>query len=142
MSTAPSPILALVEHLKADTTVAEEVGERVFGSELPEDECDSMPEASIVVKRAGGLDVIGQGFQEYGDIRVDVLCYAATPFLAEDLHLAVHPAMKQLRRTVYGDCVLHWARSSGGAIPLRDPDTDWPFTFSSWQVLVGELSAV
>ncbi len=141
MSRSPSPIAALVEHLKADTTVADDVGTRVFGSEIPEDERSSMPEATVVVKRAGGLDVIGQGFQEYGDIRVDVLCYAATPFLADELALAVQPALKQLRRTVYEDCVLHWARASGGALPLRDPDTDWPIVVSSWQVLVGELSA-
>lgn len=142
MSAAPSSIVALMEHLKSDTAVAEIVGERVFGGEIPEDEVADMPEATVLIKRAGGLDVIGQGYQDYGDIRVDVLCYEATPFLAEALYLAVFPAMKHLRRTTYGDCVLHWARHAGGAIPLRDPDTDWPILFSSWQVLAGELSPV
>lgn len=141
MSAAPSPISALVAYLKSDLTITEEVGDRVFGGEIPEDMVSDMPEATIVVKRAGGLDVIGNGWQEYGDIRVDVLCYGVDPFLAEAVNLAVQPVMKQMRRTVEGDCVLHWARRSGGAIPLRDPKTDWPIVVSSWQVLVGELAA-
>lgn len=141
MSRSPSPIAALIEYLNADVTIAEEVGDRVFGGEIPSDRDEDMPEPTIVVKRAGGLDIIGQGYQDYGDIRVDVLCYAATPFAAEELALAVQPALKQMRRTVYDDCVLHWARKSGGTLPLRDPDTDWPLVVSSWQVLVGEIVA-
>lgn len=141
MSAAPSPITALIEHLKADTDVAEIVGTRVFGTEIPEDESGSMPEATVVIKRAGGLGTLGGGYQEFGDIRVDVLCYGATPYLAEELLLAVHPALKQLRRAVYSGCLLHWANPAGGPLPLRDPDTDSPLFFSSWQVLAAEIAA-
>lgn len=142
MSAPPSPIKAIRAHLLDSMGVTDICDERVFGVEIPEDMNDGMPTPTVVVTRSGGLDVIGQGYQDYGDIRVDVRCYGATPFAAEQLHLEVYAAMKHMRRTTYEGCVLHWARSSGGALNLRDPDTDWPFTFSSWQVLVGELSAV
>lgn len=136
----PDPIGALVAFLKADADVAGEVGTRVFGGELPRGETASMPRKAIVLTPSGG-GFIGSGYQEYGDIRVDLHCYGETPKEANDVWRAVHPALKQLRRALQGPCLLHWARPAGGPLTLRDPDADWPFTLATYQILVAEVAA-
>lgn len=139
MTQIPDRITALVAILKADAAVAAEVGARVFGGELPEAETASMPRKAIVITHAGGVAAFGGGYQEYGDSRVDTRCYGTTPHEADEVWRAAHGALKQLRRTLQGDMLVHWARQAGGPIPLRDPDADWPSIFASWQVLASEV---
>lgn len=137
MPAVADPIGALVAVLKADADVAALVGTRVFGSDLPGDESDSMPRAAVVIKPAGG-GLLDPGYQRWNDSRVDLICYAETPKLGADLYRTAHPVLKQLSRSEWAGCLLHWARPAGGPITMRDIDTDWPFTFSSWQVLASE----
>lgn len=133
---------ALVKLLQDTAEVSAIAGTRVYGSELPESEQRNMPRAAIVVRASGGGVAFGQAWQEYGDRRVDVLCFGATPFAADRLWRAVNPRLKQLTRevvTVDGDDVLiHWLRSSSDALPMRDPQTDWPYTLTAYQVLAAE----
>lgn len=131
------PVAAVVAFLKADDAVAALTGSRVFGGELPGREAKSMPRAAVVLKPAGG-GLLGTGSADFGDQRLDVDCYASTPLGAWTLHLAVYTALKHLRRGVYAETLVHWAKPSTKGTLARDPDTDWPIAVSSWQVLAGE----
>lgn len=133
----PDPVAAVVAALKADADVADLAGGRVFGGELPAREAKSMPRAAVVLKPAGG-GLLGAATADYGDQRLDVDCYAATPLSAWELYLAVYTALKALRRSVHAETLVHWAKPSTKGTLARDPDTDWPITVSSWQVLAGE----
>lgn len=138
------PIGALVAYLKADGDTAALVGARVFAAELPDDDpainLKAGPVKAVVVRYAGGPQQIGQGYARYGDFRADVLCYGETPHEAAKAHVAAHVALKQLRRTGQAGTVLHWCRPAGGPLSLRDPDTEWPYVMSAWQVLAGEVA--
>lgn len=131
------PIAALVTFLKADRAVAARVGTRVFGGELPRSENESMPRQAVVISPAGG-GALGGGYQAFGDRRVDIDCYGSTGRESWLLYLDVHAALKALRREVHSRVLLHWARISADGSTGRDPDTDWPLTISSWQVLSSE----
>jgi hypothetical protein len=136
----PDHIEALRLFLRANTEIAALISGRAFAGEIPSGEQKSMPRAAILVVPAGGGQGIGSGYANIGDQRADVFCYGATPKSANDLWRVVYPTLKQLRRAVFAECLLHWARKGGGPMPVRDPKTDWPYTFSSWQVLVSEVA--
>jgi hypothetical protein len=133
----PDPIAASVAFLLSDAPLVTLVGSRVFGGELPAREAEHMPRAAVVLKPAGG-GLLGTGTIDVGDTRLDVDCYGATPLDAWTVYLAVYGALKGLTRGAYASTVLHWARPSSRGTLARDPDTDWPVTVSSWQVLAGE----
>jgi hypothetical protein len=134
----PDPLAALVSFLRADEAIAERLGSRVFAGELPREENDQMPRMAIVLNPAGG-GLIGNGYQAYGDKRIDVDCYGQTKRESWLLYLDLHAALKGLRRAVHEEVLLHWARLSSGGRALRDPRTDWPLTISSWQILASEI---
>lgn len=136
----PDPVAALVAFLRADTGIAALVGTRVFGGELDEAETKLMPRAAIVVDTGGGTQSIGSAYQEYGDARYDLRCYAKLPHSADALYRVAHRALKQMTRQKRAGVLLHWARPAGGPISLRDGDTDWPYVFASYQVLAAEVS--
>lgn len=136
----PDPVKALMLLLLADADVAALVGSRVFGGELPEAEAVSMPRSCLVVREAGG-GLLGTGWQQYTDVRFDVFAYGATPRDASILWRAVHRRMKTFARARYGSTLLHWAKPDAGPLPLRDPDTEAPYVFTSWQVLLAEVAA-
>lgn len=136
----PDPLTGLIEFLKADTDLAALVSTRVFGAELPRNQVASMPRAAVVVQPAGG-GLMGLEFQSWGDIRVDVDCYGSTAFASWQVYLAAYRALKMMQREVVAGVLLHWAKPSARGNTARDPDTDWPITLSSWQVLVSEIAA-
>lgn len=139
----PDPVAALIAFLRADSNVAALVGTRVFAPELPRNQTGNMPQACIVIRPAGG-GFLGQAYEDYGDVRFDIDCYASddrNPHSGWTLYLAVYEALKHMRRSVQADVLLHWAKSSSKGITLRDPDTDWAYTASSWQVFVSEVAA-
>lgn len=135
--TPPDPITALVEFLSDDEAITARAAGRVFGGELPESENDSMPRAAVVISPAGP-PTMGLAFQRYSDLRVDVDCYGATPSEAFDLYRDVKSALKNLSGATYNEMRLYWCRQSAGPSEGRDPDTDWPMSLSSWQVLHSE----
>lgn len=137
----PDAVAALVAFLKQDVELQGLLGTRVYGGELPASVTGSMPTEAVVVSPAGGLGVIGSAYQEYGDVRLDVNCYGSTPNKAHEIWRCVHPLLKQMQRTSVSGTLLHWAKPAGGPLSLRDPDTDWPYNFSSWQVLAAEAAA-
>lgn len=137
MTAIADTIKGLRLYLLADATVAGLVGTRVFGGELPDSEADDMPRACVVLNYAGGF-ADRWAYVELGEPRVDVRCYGTTPYVADQLYRAVHGALKHLTRTVLGGTMLHSASLESSVQGLRDPDTEWPFAFSSWVVLASE----
>lgn len=140
----PSPIRAVAAYLRATAGVSALASTRVFIEELPQDENVQMPRAVVVISSAGG-GLMGHA-QKFGDRRIDVLCYGATPAKSRELHDEVRAALKLLLREKISDTnttsvLLHWARISADGTTARDPDTDWPVTGSSWQVLASDIPA-
>lgn len=135
------PINALADLLKADPSVASLVATRVYGGELPDSQNVSMPRECVQLTHAGGpADPFG--YIQVGRLRVDVRCWGPTPYRAGLVHREVHGALKGMRRNVQGDTMLFSATVDTAPTSLRDPDTEWPFMFSSWMVLYSERLVV
>lgn len=137
----PDPIVGVIDYLKESTTLSVLLSERIYGGELPPSEVDSMPRKALVVAFSGGFQAFGRGYQQYGDIRIDTFLYGETPYEVDRVYFALYPHLKQMRTNRQRDCLLHWAKPSGSPLTLRDPDTDWPMSFLSWQVMVAEVTA-
>lgn len=146
MPAIPDHIAALRTFLAADpyiaalTTPQGSTSPRVYAGELEAKQTQGMPIPTVLIRPAGGLQVHGNAYQDFGDKRIDVYSYGSTPRAANDVWRVVHPALKHLGRELVNGCLLHWARPGGGPLALRDPDTDWPFTLSVWQVLSAEVA--
>lgn len=134
----PDPVIALKTYLAADADIAALAGAHVYGNELPETLDTEMPTFAVVIVHAGGGSM-GLGFEDFGDFRFDVFAYGPTRYEANRLWRAVHRCLKQLSRVVRDETLLHWAKPAGGPNTLNDPDTKWPFTLSTWQVLLAEV---
>jgi hypothetical protein len=132
------PIAAVVGFLGADSAIGALAEDRIWGGELPPEYIQHWPGAATGAPPPGG-GLLGRGYQQYGDHRIDVDCYGTTRPSSYKLYLAVRRALKDLRRAVHDDALLHWARVSSEGRTLVDPNTGWPLTIASWQVLVGEV---
>ena len=66
--------------------------------------------------------------------RIATRCYGATPALAEEVDAALYAYLTQInsRRTEYG--IIQDLTVSGGPIAGRDPDTDWSFYYSVYDL--------
>jgi len=133
-------IKAIIDILKADAGITTLVGTRVFGLELPQAEAANMPRKAIVIQPSGGagFGVGERDYIEHSAPRIDVFSYGETPFEAGRVRREVYDVLKQLKRTVINSTLVHWANPAGGPLPLRDPDTDWPLQFESFQVFFAE----
>lgn len=129
----------LVAFLRADAFVAAMAGSRVFGGELPEAETAAMPRHAIVVRASGGVSLTGESFLEHDTQRVDVFAFGPTPREATRLMRAAFYALRGLRRSVHAGVLLHWANPASGSIAGREPVTEWPRQFQSFQVMHGLL---
>lgn len=132
----PNPLTALRGHLLSDPDVLALAGTRIYAGELPKGEADNMPRYAVVATLAGGSGPASDVPVMY--VTVDVTCYGATGLQATTLYLAARSALRTLRREMLSDSLLHSAVELSGPLELRDPDTHWPFTWSSWRVVAGE----
>lgn len=121
--------------LLADVALSALVGTRVFGGELPADQTAAMPRQCIVIKGSGGVSLTGNTSNEHDTERVDLRSFGATPREASIVARTAALAMKRMTRSVHGEVLLHWANVASGAIPGREPGTEWPFRNQSFQVL-------
>jgi hypothetical protein len=135
----PNPLLALRLYLLYDPAVSALALERVYAGELPKAEADNMPRYAVVATLAGGSGPASDA--PIMQVTVDIACYGATVMQATGLYLAVRAALRTLRRaTDDGEALLHSAVEIAGPMELRDPETKWPLTWSSWRILAGETS--
>jgi hypothetical protein len=137
MTAAPDPMDALLTFLLTDTDLAADVGELVFGSKLPPEIVGGMPQRCILLLLAGGSGD-DDGYLRFGRIRFDVRTYGDTDAAARILHLLAHRVLKNLNRRVSAGVLLHAATRVGGPIADREPNTDWPFVLSTYQLGYGE----
>jgi hypothetical protein len=128
----PDPFDALADYLRHDAAVYELAAQRVFPRELPATEAASMPRAAIVLTPAGGLS--GHDTVSLQAPRCDVTCYGETPKAAYTLYLTAFAALRALSRKTHANALLNSAVQGGGPLSGRDPDTHWPFVWSSWVV--------
>lgn len=139
MTVITDPIAAVIRFLKTDADTIDMVQQRIFGGELPINENVNMPRPCIVIRNAGGgLLPISSSYMPFYDIRLDTYSYAATPSAAFRVYRCVAGALKQMKRNQQGQCVLYWARTSSGPANFVEKPTEWPLTYSSWQVLFAE----
>jgi len=120
--------------LLADADVAGASGGRVFAGELPARETGEMPRTAIVIRSSGGASIAGEGTAEHDTRRVDLFAYGATPREAGQVMADAALALKRLRRSVHDGVLLHWANSAGGSATGREPNTEWPRAFQSFQI--------
>lgn len=99
-----------------------------------------MPRKAIVVQPSGGgvFEVGSTDYVPHSDQRIDVFCYGETPYEAQKVRREVFDVLKNVRRQVINGVLVHWFQRSGGVLALRDPDTDWPVAFESWQMFFAE----
>ena len=140
---AANPRAALIHYLLDNTDITALVETRIW-PELPEKEAQQQARAAIVITESGG-GTIGPGAESYADwenTRMDILCFGKDPYEASNLQRTVNVVLKRMERMVVTwmfegkemETVLVDATITGGPISGRDPDTDWPFCFASYNV--------
>lgn len=139
--TIADPITTLRAYLVTQTTVTDVVTTRVFGEELPGDEAQNMPREAIVLATSGGRVRLGAASNmDVGNYSIAVRCYHKTLYEARALDRIVYEAMMAINRwAVVGQGGLHYAVQDSGPFVMRDPDTDWPFALSTYNVMTGEV---
>jgi hypothetical protein len=137
MSEAADIVAGLVAFLKDDVATNTITGGRIFGGELPAIETASMPRPAIVIKASGGVQLLGESFVEHDTQRVDVFAFGATPAIAANVMRTAALALRNLTRSVHAGCLIHWVNSAGGSNAGREPVTEWPRQFQSFQVMHG-----
>lgn len=123
--------------LLADVVTNAVTGGRIFGGELPATETASMPRPAIVIKASGGVQLLGESYVEHDTQRVDLFAFGATPAIAALVMRTAALALRNLTRSVHAGCLIHWANSAGGSNAGREPVTEWPRQFQSFQVMHG-----
>lgn len=132
------PFAAVAAYLKAE--VGNDLCDgRVYRPELPRKDHELMPRTVIVVRPAGGYRQFGSGTLKIGDPAVDVICYGSTRLECDKVAQAALLAMKDLESEVHQGVLLKCARVSG-LVPLTDPDTQWPYTVVTTQVVCAETA--
>lgn len=137
MSEVADLTAGLVAYLKTPAVLHTLLQGRVFGGELPPAQTETMPRKALVVSASGGVSLTGGSFVETDTARVDLFAFGETPIEAARVMRESALAMKRLRRSIHAGCLLHWANPAGGAIGGREPQTEWPRQFQSFQVMHG-----
>lgn len=139
--TPADPVAALVAILAADSAIATFAEGRVFGGELPEAETASMPRPAIVLKASGGIAMMAGSYVETDTMRIDAYAYGARPKVAAGLMALVAAVLRRVSRVTAANTLIHWVQPAGGFSSGREPETEWPRAWQSFQVLYA-LNAV
>lgn len=139
--TVADPIGAVVAMLSAHAPLAFALGGRVFGGELPATEAASMPRKALVVRPSGGVSLTGNTFAEVDTQRIDLFAYGETPREADWVMKVAGLHLRRMRPGVWAGTMLHSCNSASGASSGREPGTEWPREFRSFQLLHG-LAAI
>jgi hypothetical protein len=107
--------------------------QRVFRPRLPQSQAQTMPQQTIIVRRAGG-GTLQAGYMPTVDLRVDVRCYGANDVEAMQLGEQVARILHNVRDTTTPAGRVMWCRIAGAISDQTEPTTGWPVTFQTWQV--------
>lgn len=133
----PDPMGALAVYLRA---ALPDLNDRVYRPELSKGQSSAMPEATIVIRPAGGYTLFRDTNAPIGDPNLDLYCYGSTWFEAEQLANSTIPILRQLRTGTYRSTRLYWARIAGGPLPVQDPETNWPCSLLTVQLAFREVN--
>lgn len=128
----PAEIFAMVGDDVANTA-------RVFGVEIPKSEVDRdlMPRKLIVVRQSGMAGSTG-GFVRLQRTLLDIAYFGETPYEAELLRLEGNRFLKNFRRRMSEGFLLHSFDLVNGPVPMREPETEWPYVLETWRCMASE----
>ena len=129
-------ITALRTFLTGQASVTALVADRIYGGRMPLVDQDSPPEGAILLRLSGGTPV--GGFVHLQRPRVDVTFYAPTPARADAIRRVVHPLFRALEPQEISGTLVHAIEEEGGPVSGVEPDTNWPYVFTSWRILASE----
>lgn len=129
----------LVAYLRGHAATNAVAGGRIFGGELHPDETAQMPRNAIVIRASGGVPLLGGTYVDHDTQRVDLFAFGKTPKAAGDVMRTAALALRDLRKSVHAGCLIHWANAASGSLAGREPVTEWPRQFQSFQVMHGLL---
>lgn len=133
-----NPRAAVIQYLLAQTAITDLCGLRIY-PELPDsDSAPSIPESLVVAESGGSQGSGGGSYSKWYPVRLEIWAYGPTPGKASDLFNLVRQTLKGMRRNVTADTLLQSASASSGAVSGRDPKTNWPFTWGSFDVSTAE----
>jgi hypothetical protein len=136
MPATADALVALRIWLGDDVDIATLTAGRIFGAELPSGEVGTMPKKVVLVRWAGGFGV--SDVVLLSSWRVDIWCYADTPYEASRLHRFVHHRMKSLTGMLVNGIKLYPAQEAGGPVSIREPETKWPAVIQSFAVMFAD----
>lgn len=126
---------ALVAFLRAHSVINMLTEARVFAGELPPAEAKFMPRPAIVLRSSGGVSLTAESTLDHDTQRIDVFAFGLTPRAAATLMRQAASALRQLQRSVHAGVLIHWVNPAGGSSQGREPQTEWPRQFQSFQAL-------
>lgn len=119
---------ALRNWIAAQTEVSTLVGTRVFVNRVPrgtiEAEDTFHPQKMLVLRQAGGAPKADLLCTD--DSTITVLCYGESDLEADSVRRAVWEKFVNLSRVRQDTVLLYHINPAGGAVPLTDPDIQWP----------------
>ncbi|WP_225205386.1 hypothetical protein [Novosphingobium huizhouense] len=132
---AADPIGALVALLLADSDIAAIAAARGYGGELPAAQTRLMPRPAFVLRASGGVSLTAGSNAEIDAQRVDLFAYGETPNVAGQLADLIALKLRRVERRTVNGTLIHWVKSAGGYSSGREPETDWPRAWRSFQVM-------
>lgn len=141
------PISAVVALLLGRAAITAEVGDDVYGEELPASLAEAMPKAAIACQSAGGIGAGDSSYLPIGGQRIDVNCYGASLWAARHLARIVHDELKAVVREVVtydldspatASVLFHAFQVSSGYVALREPTTEWPRVIRTYVAVYDE----
>jgi len=135
-------IAAVIEVLRETesgdaTEVERKTDGRVFGGLVPLEEQGELPGPTVRVNYAGGPSM--GGYAPLQRPRVDIAFYGRTFYEADELRRIAHPLLKDLQRRTAAGVLIHGIQNNGGYSQGREQGTNWPYIFTSWDVLASEI---
>ncbi len=141
--TLPDDTAAMRSLLLLDADLRVLVNDRVFCQELPPNMQmdDAVSQNAVLVQDTTGAPGI-QGYVRLREPYYNVFCLGETPELAKHIYLRVHQILKQARRQVLNECLIHSYDEVNPPRAQRDPATKWPYNLSVWKSLSSDQQAV
>jgi len=130
-------IEALIEILRGDADLEAATDGRIFGGFVGLKRQAELPGPTIQIQYSGGSPL--GGYARLQRPRVDITFYGRTPQEADWLRRAAHPVLKDLQRRTAKGVLIHGIEDAGGYAQGREQDTNWPYIFTTWNVLANEV---
>lgn len=113
----------------------------VFCQAMPEDMASAKAQAAIVVRNSPGTQPMG-GYSELVEPSYDIYCTGETHEQAWAVHQRMQHTLRQARRQVFDQCLLHSYDQISAPRSGNDPQTQWPYVMTTWKSLASSAQAV